>query len=96
LAAAEKISITLTPQMMRVIRKSVESGEFASTSEVFRDALRAWQRERREYADRLAAIRTRIRRSIDDPRHDLEAGEVDQRLDALFASTKKARRSVKA
>jgi antitoxin ParD1/3/4 len=68
MTAAEKISVTMTSEMIRVIRKSVESGEFASTSEVLRDALRAWQRERREHAERLAAIRARIRRSLDDPR----------------------------
>jgi hypothetical protein len=33
MAAAKKSNITMTPELMRVIRKSVESGEFASTSE---------------------------------------------------------------
>ncbi len=38
--AAEKISITMTPEMMRVARASVEAGGYASTSEVLRDASR--------------------------------------------------------
>jgi antitoxin ParD1/3/4 len=96
MSAAEKISITMTPEMMRVIRESVESGEFASSSEVLRDAMRAWQRERREHAERLAAIRARVRRSLSDPRSDLDSADVDRRLEALFARAKKARRDAKA
>ena len=37
---AEKISITLTPEMARSIREDVEKGRYASTSEAIRDALR--------------------------------------------------------
>lgn len=84
MAAAEKISITLTPEMLRLIHDSVAAGEFASVSEVLRDAMRAWQREREERAERLEAIRARIRRSLDDPRPDLSAEEVEARLGRLF------------
>jgi antitoxin ParD1/3/4 len=93
---AEKISVTMTPEMLRAIRESVESGEYASTSEALRDAVRIWQRERREYAERIKSIRARIRRSLDDPRPDIEMDEVDRRWEALFAETKKARRNAKA
>ena len=41
---AEKISITLPPDMLRLIREAVEGGEYASTSEALRDAARAWHR----------------------------------------------------
>jgi antitoxin ParD1/3/4 len=88
--SAEKISVTMTPDMLRVIRESVESGEYASTSEALRDAVRVWQRRRLEDAERLAAIRARIRRSLDDPRPDLTEEEVDARLEALFAEGAKA------
>ena len=54
---AEKISVTMTSDMLRAIRESVESGEYASTSEAMRDAVREWQRQRLEDAERLAAIR---------------------------------------
>lgn len=82
---AEKISITMTPDMLRLIRESVEAGEYASTSEALRDAVRVWQRQRLEDAERLASVRARIRRSIDDPRPSLGEDEVDARLEALFA-----------
>jgi Arc/MetJ-type ribon-helix-helix transcriptional regulator len=45
--AAEKISIIMTPEMLRLIRESVEAGEYASTSEVIRGrACRAKKSER--------------------------------------------------
>jgi antitoxin ParD1/3/4 len=88
---AEKISITMTPDMLRVVRESVEAGEYASTSEAVRDAVRLWQRQRMEDAERLAAIRARIRRSLDDPRPDLDEGEVEARLAKVHDDTLKMR-----
>jgi antitoxin ParD1/3/4 len=46
MANVEKVSITLTAEMAAAVRKAVESGEYASTSEVMRDALRDWQTKR--------------------------------------------------
>ena len=40
----EKISIALPPEMVAVVRQAVETGEYASSSEVVRDALRAGRR----------------------------------------------------
>lgn len=57
---AEKLSITLPAEMVRIIRERVSSGEYGSTSEVVRDAMRAWlQRERR-----LAALDAAIARAL--------------------------------
>ena len=83
--AAEKISITLTPDMVRLIRESVASGEYASTSEALRDAVRTWHRQRLEHAERLELIRARIRRSVDDPRPSLTEAEAAAQLAALFS-----------
>lgn len=91
---AEKISITMTPEQLRAVRESVEAGEYASTSEVMREAVRLWQRQRVEDTERLNAIRARIRRSLDDPRPDLTGDEVQANLDAMFAQAEKdARRA---
>jgi antitoxin ParD1/3/4 len=81
---AEKISITVTPDMLKQLRASVEAGKYASTSEAMRDALRLWQRQRLEDAERLEAIRARVRRSIEDPLPNLSEADVDARLDRLF------------
>lgn len=82
---AEKISVTVTPDMLKAIRASVDAGEYASTSEAMRDALRLWQRQRAEDFERLEAIRARVHRSIDDPRPSLDEDEVDAQLERFFA-----------
>ena len=92
----EKISITMTSEMLRAIRESVEAGEYASTSEAMRDAIRVWQRQRLEDAERLAAIRLRIRRSIDDTRPSLTEEQAEAHFKALFAKTAKVRRDASA
>ncbi len=42
----EKLSIALTPEMAKEVRMAVKSGEYASSSEVIREALRDWHRKR--------------------------------------------------
>jgi antitoxin ParD1/3/4 len=46
MATVEKISIALTQDMAALVRQAVESGEYASSSEVIRDALRGWKMNR--------------------------------------------------
>lgn len=82
---AEKVSITMTPEMLRVIRETVNAGEYASTSEVVRDAMRVWQRDREEHSERLNAIRARVRQSFEDPRPDLNEDEANAALEAILA-----------
>jgi antitoxin ParD1/3/4 len=65
---AEKLSITLPAEMVRVIREKVASGAYGSNSEVIRDALRGWlERDRR-----LATLDTAVANGI----ADAEAGRV--------------------
>jgi antitoxin ParD1/3/4 len=89
--SAEKVSITMTPEMLRALRESVEAGEYATTSEAMRDAVRIWQRQRLEDAERLVAIRARIRRSLDDPRPSLSADEAEATMERFFEQTVKER-----
>ena len=77
---AEKISITLPPDMLREIRELVKAGHYASTSEVIREAMRLWKRQEEEHKARLAAIRDRLDQSaksgaalpLDDAFRELE------------------------
>jgi antitoxin ParD1/3/4 len=71
MSAAEKISITLTPEMNRIIKSRVEAGDFASSSELIREALRIWQKREEEHQERLALIRARLQHALDDPRPPL-------------------------
>ena len=80
--AAEKISITLTPEMNRIIKQRVEAGDFASSSELIREALRVWQKREEEHQERLASIRARVQKSLDDPRPSVSLDEARGRFQA--------------
>ncbi len=80
MSTVEKISITLTPEMNRVIKQRVEAGDFASSSELIREALRVWQRREDEHEQKLAAIRGKLQASMDDPRPSLPLDDVFENL----------------
>lgn len=46
MSTVEKITIALTPELSALVKESVEQGDYASTSEVIRDALRDWKHKR--------------------------------------------------
>jgi len=43
MAKVAKISVALTPEMAELVRRAVDSGDYASGSEVIREALREWR-----------------------------------------------------
>lgn len=47
MANVEKISVALPPEMVGLLREAVASGEYASASEVIRDAMRDWKLKRK-------------------------------------------------
>lgn len=57
----ERITVTMPEEMAAKMRAAVESGEYATTSEIVREALRDWndQQERRQAA--LEKLRALIR-----------------------------------
>ena len=46
MTTVKKLSIALTPEMVDEVRLAVNSGDYASSSEVIREALRDWRRKR--------------------------------------------------
>lgn len=76
---AEKISITLPPDMLMSIKQQVQSGSYGSTSEVIREAMRLWQRKQEEHQTRLEAVRLRLEKSANsgDP---IPIGEAFDRI----------------
>jgi antitoxin ParD1/3/4 len=38
----QKVSVALTPEIIAMLKDAVDTGEYTSTSEVVRDALRTW------------------------------------------------------
>ena len=42
MANVQKVSVALTAEFVTLLKEAVETGEYTSTSEVIRDALRDW------------------------------------------------------
>lgn len=64
MAGVEKITIALTPDLAAAVQEAVESGGYASTSEVIREALRDWRERRREHEEQLNEIRRLVDEGI--------------------------------
>lgn len=67
------ISISLTPELVGMIKAKVESGRYTSTSEVIREALRMLERAE----EREAGERTRLRRAWAEGMASGDAGPLD-------------------
>jgi antitoxin ParD1/3/4 len=60
-AKVQKISIALPREMIAEIRYAVDSGQYASTSEVIREAVREWKgpKKQRPFPPNYPIVRTR-------------------------------------
>lgn len=68
----QRMTITLTAQMARAVKGAVGAGDYASSSEVIREALRDWQHKRRSLEGALEQLRSQIGSGLDD----IDAGRV--------------------
>lgn len=57
MSKVEKISIALTDEMLASVKEAVASGDYASSSEVVRHALRDWKRQRLREHESLIELR---------------------------------------
>lgn len=57
MTTVEKITIALTPELSALVKESVEQGDYASTSEVIRDALRDWKHKRAVQKQEIEELR---------------------------------------
>jgi antitoxin ParD1/3/4 len=80
----EKISIALPPEMAAQIREAVETGEYASNSEVVRDALTDWTHKRALRQEGVAEVRRAWQEAIDNPAPGLPMDEVLDRLERKY------------
>jgi antitoxin ParD1/3/4 len=61
----EKVSVALPSEMLGEVRGAVASGEYASTSEVIRDALRDWKVKRKVATLERDELRRLVQEGID-------------------------------
>jgi antitoxin ParD1/3/4 len=79
----DKISIALPREMIESIKEAVDSGDYATTSEVIRDAVREWQYKRAVAVYGLDELRRLVQEGIDSgPSVSIE--DVRNRLKAKF------------
>jgi len=65
MAAVEKITIALTQEMAGFVRNAVDAGEYASTSEAIRDAVREWKERRDLLGYTVEELRELVQEGID-------------------------------
>lgn len=83
--AVERMTITMPAELAETLRQAVTGGEYASTSEVVREALRDWTRRRDVERQDLEALRAAIRAGLDSGA-GLPADQVFAELRARYAA----------
>lgn len=81
----ERMTIALPAEMAVIIREAVESGDYASSSEVFRDAIRDWKHKRQLQQQEVESIMLRVQQGL----ADLKAGRTKPAEDVLSRLEKK-------
>jgi antitoxin ParD1/3/4 len=56
-STVEKITIALPPEMVASLRRAVDAGEYASSSEAVREALRDWSHKRQLQQNGIEELR---------------------------------------
>jgi antitoxin ParD1/3/4 len=78
----EKMSIALTPELAAAVRAAVANGEYVSSSEVVREALRDWQLRRSLHQKELEDLRRLWQEGIESglgTRADMQAIKTEAR-----------------
>lgn len=84
MSSVEKISVALPPEMVAQLRQAVETGEYASSSEVVRDALRDWTRKRQLQQNGIAELRKLWQQARADKTPGVSAEKVLDRLERKY------------
>jgi len=62
----ERLTVTLPTDMADIVKEAVEDGDYASSSEVIREALRDWKLKRELRMQKLAILKAEIARGLTD------------------------------
>jgi antitoxin ParD1/3/4 len=62
----ERLTITLPAEMTAAVKSAVSDGDYASASEVVREAIRDWEMKRALRARELAALKADIDKGLGD------------------------------
>lgn len=91
MATVEKITIALTPEMAGFVRRAVDAGEYASTSEAIRDAVREWQERRDLLGYTVEELRDLVQEGLESgPSRHATMADVKAEARRRLSSTSKA------
>jgi antitoxin ParD1/3/4 len=82
----QKISVALTPELNQMVQDAVETGQYATASEVVREALRGWGQYEKAKAEAIIHMREMIQKGIDSGPGQLGS------IEAIIAEAKARRR----
>ena len=68
----ERITVTMPEEMAAKLRAAVDTGEYATTSEIVREALREWSDEQERRQGALARVRALIAEADASPSYPAE------------------------
>lgn len=90
MADIERLTITLPSDMAAVVKDAVGKGDYASSSEVVREALRDWKMKRALQLQELAALKADIDKGLTDVAEgrvkDFDANRIIERGRKLLAA----------
>ena len=86
----ERLTITLPSDMAAVVRGAVEDGDYASSSEVVREAIRDWKMKRALQLKELGSLKADIDKGLVDVTEgrlkDFDAARIIERGRKLLAA----------
>ncbi len=86
----ERLTITLPHEMAAVVKSAVEGGDYASSSEVIREALRDWKMKRALRLKEVEALKADIDQGLTDVAEgrvqDFDAARIIARGRTLLAN----------
>lgn len=86
----ERMTIALPLEMASIVKHAVECGDYASSSEVFRDALRYWKQKRQLEKQELERIKIAVAEGFSD----IKAGRIKS-ADEVFSRLEKKYKDMK-
>jgi antitoxin ParD1/3/4 len=66
MADVERLTVTMPTEMLAVVKAAVNDGDYASSSEVIREALRDWKMKRAVQLQEFVALKEDIQQGLAD------------------------------
>lgn len=79
-----KVSVALTPELIGMMKEAVDAGDYTSTSEVVRDALRVWKTRRAVHDAGIEELRRLWRDGLESGT-PIDGDALFERLHAKFS-----------